>query len=102
MDGATMHGLDEVLTALDGRTMRGVGVAGRVELSAHALNSEGSRNSATWPRQVDVVAGDEVVQVNAISGDTVKHAFVDYLRAAIADRGAGAELAPVCDPCRLG
>ena len=98
-----MHELDDVLRALNGqRAVTGVGVAARVELSAHALNNEGSRNNATLPRQVDVVAGDDVVQVNAISGDTVKHAFVDYLRAAIADRGAGDEPTPLCEPCRLG
>lgn len=103
MDGATMHRLDQVLDALDGgRSVTGVGLAARLELSAHALNNEGSLNNATLPRQVDVVAGDEIVQVNAISGDTIKHAFVDYLRAAIADRGASGDLTPICEPCRLG
>ncbi len=103
MDGAMMHRLDQVLDALDGRrSVTGVGLAARLELSAHALNNEGSLNNATLPRQVDVVAGEEIVQVNAISGDTIKHAFVDYLRAAIADGGPGDGLTPICEPCRLG
>ncbi|MCC6629135.1 MAG: DevR family CRISPR-associated autoregulator [Chloroflexi bacterium] len=92
--------LEQVVAARAGRPLTGVAVAARVELAAHALNNEGSRNNATVPRQVDVVAGDEIVQVNAISGDTLKHAFVDYLRASIADRPADAAALPLCDPCR--
>lgn len=85
-----------------GTRLAGVGVCARLELAAHALNNEGSRNNATMPRQVDVVTGEETVQVNAVSGDTIKHSFVDYLKAAIADRpGANGEL-PICDACRLG
>lgn len=106
MDGeAATHTLDEVRATLGGGTGRrltGVGVSARLELAAHALNNEGARNNATIPRQVDVVTGAEIVQVNAISGDTIKHGFVDHLRAVIADRpGANGSL-PLCEPCRLG
>jgi CRISPR-associated protein Cst2 len=90
----------------DGRWPSGVAIAARVELTAHALNNEGSRNNATIPRQVDVIAGDDVVQVNAISGDTLKHAFVDHLRALVlashAKDPAAADLLPLCGPCRQG
>jgi CRISPR-associated protein Cst2 len=103
VDGTATHSLAEVRSVLGaGRRLTGVGIAARVELGAHALNNEGSRNNATMPRQVDVVAGEEIVQVNAISGDTIKHAFVDYLRAVIADRPGANGALPVCEPCRQG
>lgn len=99
----TMHTLDDVRAAIGGgRRLTGVGLSARLELAAHALNNEGSRNNATIPRQVDVVAGDDVVQVNAISGDTIKHSFVDYLKAAIADHGETNGDLPLCESCRHG
>ena len=82
-----------------GREPRSLAISARVTLSAHALNNEGSRNNATIPRQVNIATPGEVVQANAISGDTLKHAFADYLRAYAAD--ATPELLPVCGPCRL-
>jgi len=103
MDGVAVQSLEAVASAnASGQGLTGVGLSARVELTAHALNNEGSRNNATIPRQVDVVAGTEVVQVNAISGDTIKHSFVDYLRAAIADRPSGNGALPICEPCRRG
>jgi CRISPR-associated protein Cst2 len=80
------------------RTLSGLSIAARVELSAHALNNEGTRNNAQIARQVNVVADDDMVrQVNAVSGDVLKHGFVDNLRAiALA---AGGSL-PLCDACR--
>lgn len=103
METSTLHALTDVQQAIAvGRKLTGVGVSARVELAAHALNNEGSRNNATIPRQVDVVAGTDIVQVNAVSGDTIKHAFVDYLRAVIADRPGNDGALPLCDPCRLG
>lgn len=98
-----MQTLEDIRSMLaNGRQVTGVGVCARVEMAAHALNNEGSRNNATMPRQVDVVAGDEIIQVNAVSGDTIKHAFVDYLKAAIEDRPAHRDALPVCDACRRG
>src|SRR5215212_9750930 len=100
---STLHTLEDVATAVaGGKNVTGIGVSARVDLAAHALNNEGSRNNATIPRQVDVVSGTDVIQVNAISGDTIKHAFVDYLRAAIADRPDANGALPVCEPCRRG
>jgi len=83
-----------------GRAPRNVGISARVTLSVHALNNEGSRNNATIPRQVNVATADGMVQANAISGDTLKHAFADYLRGHAQD--AGSPHLPLCGPCRLG
>lgn len=84
-------------------TITGVSVAARVTLAAHALNNEGSRNNALLPRQVDVVAAGEVVQTNAISGDSLKHTFVDHLRRLVVDaETAGDAALPICAACRQG
>lgn len=95
--------LDEIKAGLDGRMITGLSVAARVTMSAHALNNEGSRNNAIIPRQLDIVTGDEIVQANAVSGDTLKHSFVSYLRA-YADRARqnGDGDLPICEPCRRG
>lgn len=98
--------LNEVAQAAGGRALTGLTIAARVTLAAHALNNEGSRNNATIPRQVDVVTngGDEVAQTNAVSGDTTKHGFVDYLRACIEDierqNPDAARALPLCAGCR--
>ncbi len=93
---------DAALAGIAGKTITGVSVAARVRLAAHALNNEGSRNNALIPRQVDVVQGDDVIQTNAISGDSLKHTFVDHLRRVAQDgrlRDAGV---PVCSACAQG
>ncbi len=98
--------LHEVAQVAGERALTGVAVAAQVTMAAHALNNEGSRNNATIARQVDVVAngGGEVAQTNAISGDTTKHGFVDYLRACIEDaerKDSGtAGVLPLCAGCR--
>ena len=69
-------------TALShGRALTGVSIAARATLSAHALNNEGTVNNAQMERQVNVVHDGEVVTVNAVSGDVLKHGFIDHLRA---------------------
>lgn len=83
-----------------GRVPYGMGIASRVTLSVQALNNEGSRNNTTIPRQVNIATQEGVVQVNAISGDTLKHAFVDYLRGCALD--ASDPALPLCDPCKTG
>lgn len=89
---------EQIGRMLVGRQVTAVSVAARVALSAHALNNEGSRNNALIARQLDVVAGNEIVQSNAVSGDMLKHAFVDYLRRE-AERSSDASL-PLCAACR--
>jgi CRISPR-associated protein Cst2 len=89
------------IRAAEGRAITGLAIAARVDLSAHALNNEGSRNNQMLPRQVNVVAGDDVVETNAISGDSLKHGFVDYLRGIIVERAGRGQIAelPICEPC---
>jgi CRISPR-associated protein Cst2 len=85
------------------RPITGVSIAARLTLAAHALNNEGSRNNAILPRQVDVVHGDDVIQTNAISGDSVKHTFVDHLRVlALEADGSDEGGVPLCSACRRG
>jgi len=92
--------LRDALTTSNGRALAGLSIAARASLSAHALNNEGTRNNAQIARQINVVAGDEVAQVNAVSGDVLKHGFVDNLRAlALA---AGDAALPLCENCRRG
>lgn len=78
--------------------LTGLSIAARATLSAHDLNNEGSRNNTQYTRQVDVVSGDRIIQVNAVSGDVLKHGFVDNLRA-LALAANTSELL-VCDGCR--
>lgn len=95
---------DAALAGIAGKTITGVSVAARVRLAAHALNNEGSRNNALIPRQVAVVQGDDVVQTNAISGDSIKHTFADHLRR-IAQDGQLQEFGdalPICSACARG
>ncbi len=93
---------EAILAALTEPTITGVSVAARVRLAAHALNNEGSRNNALIPRQVDVVQGDDVVQTNAISGDSLKHTFVDHLRRVAQDGQGGDAGLPICSACAQG
>ena|SRR5579875_470662 len=85
------------------RPITGVSLAARLTLAAHALNNEGSRNNAILPRQVDVVHGDDVIQTNAISGDSLKHTFVDHLRMLALEAGGEDDGGvPLCSACRKG
>lgn len=85
------------------QAITGVSIAARVTLAAHALNNEGSRNNAIMPRQVDVVQNHDVVQTNAISGDSIKHTFVDHLRElAFENERSGNDGTPLCSACRRG
>ena len=89
----------DITTLSNGRPLTGVSIAARATLSAHALNNEGTINNAQMERQVNVVKDGEVVTVNAVSGDVLKHGFVDHLRAlALSMNGT----LPVCSSCQRG
>jgi CRISPR-associated protein Cst2 len=91
---------DRVAALGNGRALTGLSIAARASLSAQSLNNEGTLNNAQIARQVNVVTDNDVVQVNAVSGDVLKHGFVDYLRAlAVA---ANSPALPVCSSCRRG
>lgn len=91
---------EDLRSMAGGRVPNGLGVSARVTLSVHALNNEGSRNNASIPRQVNVATAEGVVQVNAVSGDTLKHTFVDYLRGRSDD--AKDDDLPLCSACAVG
>lgn len=94
---ATTQTIAEVEALSAGRALTGISIAARVSLSAHALNNEGSINNEQIERVVNVVSGNEVVPVNAVSGDVLKHGFIDHLRAlALETDGA----LPLCASCR--
>jgi len=99
MTPAMRQALAQVEAMRNGRALTGLSVAARADLSAHALNNEGTLNNAQIERQVNVVAGDEVVLVNAVSGDVLKHGFIDHLRTLALGAGAGL---PICENCRRG
>ncbi|MBV9282966.1 MAG: DevR family CRISPR-associated autoregulator [Chloroflexi bacterium] len=82
----------------------GISIAARLSLAAHALNNEGSRNNALIPRQIDVLHDGQIVQTNAVSGDSIKHTFVDHLRSLALHAGANGDGAalPLCSACRRG
>lgn len=89
----------DVDTLRAGRALTGISIAARASLSAHALNNEGTINNTQMERQVNVVHGDEVIPVNAVSGDVLKHGFVDHLRTiALGMNGT----LPLCSSCRVG
>ncbi|MBZ0300007.1 MAG: hypothetical protein K8J31_09715 [Anaerolineae bacterium] len=79
-------------------------IACRIALNLQALNNEGTENNRLIPRQVSLVVPTRdpdgqphyiVEEVHAISGDMLKHIFMDYLRLIALDRGL-----PLCDACR--
>jgi CRISPR-associated protein Cst2 len=87
-------------TQREQRPITGISIAARIALAAHALNNEGSRNNALIPRQIDIVHDNQIVQTNAVSGDSVKHTFVDHLRSLAFESTDGA--LPLCSACRRG
>lgn len=91
--------LRETATLGNGRALTGLSIAARASLSAHSLNNEGTINNEQIERIVNVVQDGEVVPVNAVSGDVLKHGFIDHLRALAL--GADGAL-PLCASCRRG
>jgi len=77
-------------------------MSGRITLNLHALNNEGSEGNQLNSRQVYVVTGQQgrqplTANVNAISGDMLKHIQADHFR-----RLALQYQLPLSDGARLG
>lgn len=72
-------------------------VSARVTLDMHSLNNEGGEGNQIQTRMVNIVGGDgKLANVNAISGDMIKHILAEHLhRIAL-----GREL-PLCAGCRV-
>jgi len=72
-------------------------ICARATLDMHSLNNEGGEGNQIQTRMVDIVAADgQLYNVNAISGDMMKHIQAEHLyRIAI---GSGL---PLCAACRV-
>ncbi|GIK56918.1 MAG: CRISPR-associated protein DevR [Chloroflexota bacterium] len=71
-------------------------LSAQVTLDMHSLNNEGGEGNQIQTRMVNIVDGHGRLQnVNAISGDMVKHILAEHLH-----RIAGANSLPLCSGCR--
>lgn len=73
-----------------------VSLSAQITLDMHSLNNEGGEGNQIQTRMVNIVDGQgELKNVNAISGDMIKHILAEHLhRLAIADH------LPLCAGCR--
>lgn len=73
-------------------------ICARATLDMHSLNNEGSEGTQIQTRMVDIVAADgRLYNVNAISGDMLKHIQAEHLYH-IARNGNGL---PLCTACQV-
>src|SRR5215468_506595 len=71
-------------------------IAARATLDMHSLNNEGGEGNQIQTRMVDIVdhKGD-LHNVNAISGDMLKHVLMEHFY-----QQARAQHAPLCQSCQ--
>ncbi len=73
-----------------------VSLSARLTLDMHSLNNEGGEGNQIQTRMVNIVDGNGRLQnVNAISGDMIKHILAEHLH-----RIAGASGLPLCTGCQ--
>lgn len=71
-------------------------IAARAILDTHSLNNEGGEGNQVHTRMIDIVDQDgELHNVNAISGDMLKHIQAEHLFMQAREQGA-----PLCTGCR--
>lgn len=71
-------------------------IASRAILDTHSLNNEGGEGNQIRTRMLDIIGHDgELHNVNAISGDMLKHIQTEHLFANIREQGL-----PLCAGCR--
>ncbi len=71
-------------------------IAARATLDTHSLNNEGGEGNQVHTRMIDIVGHDgELYNVNAISGDMLKHIQAEHLFIQARERGL-----PLCAGCR--
>ena len=71
-------------------------LSAQVTLDMHSLNNEGGEGNQIQTRMVNIVDGNgELKNVNAISGDMIKHILAEHLH-----RVAAASGLPLCAGCR--
>src|SRR5215469_6143198 len=71
-------------------------IAARATLDMHSLNNEGGEGNQIQTRMVDIVDHEgNLHNVNAISGDMLKHVLMEHFY-----RQARAQGAPLCQSCQ--
>src|SRR6266446_146684 len=71
-------------------------IAARATLDTHSLNNEGGEGNQVHTRMIDIVGHDgQLYNVNAISGDMLKHVQVEHLFMLARERGLH-----LCAGCR--
>lgn len=77
-------------------TLASLSIAARMTLNMHSLNNEGGEGNQIQTRMVDIVGDDgRLHNVNAISGDMLRHVLAEHLQ-----RIAGEGGLPLCGGCR--
>ena len=68
--------------------MRSLSINGRLTLDMHSLNNEGAEGNHTQTRMVQIVNEDgDLVAVNAVSGDMLKHIQTEHLNHVYIEKG---------------
>jgi len=71
-------------------------IAARATLNMHSLNNEGGEGNQIQTRMVDIIGSDgELHNVNAISGDMLKHILMEHFY-----QQARARQLPLCQSCQ--
>ena len=71
-------------------------IAARMTLNMHSLNNEGGEGNQIQTRMIDIVGEDnQLYNVNAISGDMLKHVLMEHFY-----QQARAQHAPLCQSCQ--
>ena len=71
-------------------------IAARMTLNMHSLNNEGGEGNQIQTRMIDIVSDDNILHnVNAISGDMLKHVLMEHLY-----RRAREEKMSLCSSCQ--
>lgn len=73
-----------------------IGISGILTLNTHDLNNQGSEGNITLERTATIVYRDEIVTVNAISGDMLKHSVAKYINTI-----AKEDKLPLCKGCMV-
>ncbi len=73
-------------------------ISARLTLDMHSLNNEGSEGNQLQTRMVDIVAADkQLYNVNAISGDMLKHIQAEHFH----HIAQGRQDIPLCSGCKV-
>jgi CRISPR-associated protein Cst2 len=78
------------------KSISSISICGQLKMDMHSLNNEGSEGNQLLTRQVTILdEKDNLVNVNAVSGDMLKHIQSEYLW-----KIANEENITLCDMCK--